>query len=90
MSKTFDEGKADVAKLCQYFATNRERFLAPGVKEAHIRQNLIDPLFEALRGDVRNATRRPGDATPVVLWFDPNGVSLRSGRLEQPKQNANH
>jgi len=53
MSKTFDQGKDEVAKLCQYFATNRQSFLAPGVKEAHVRQLLIDPFFEALViGDV--------------------------------------
>ncbi len=54
MSKTIDQGKAEVAALCQYFATNRQAFLAPGVKEAHVRQSLIDPLFEALGWDVRN------------------------------------
>lgn len=54
MSKTFDRGKEAVAKLCQYFATNRQAFLAPGVKEAHIRQSLIDPFFEALGWDVGN------------------------------------
>jgi len=54
MSKTFDQGKDEVANLCQYFATNRQSFLAPGVKEAHVRQSLIDPFFEALGWDVRN------------------------------------
>jgi hypothetical protein len=54
MSKTFEQGKEEVAKLCQYFATNRQAFLSPGVKEAHIRQSLIDPLFEALGWDVGN------------------------------------
>jgi hypothetical protein len=54
MGKTFDQGKEEVAKLCRYFATNRQAFLAPGVKEAHIRQSLIDPLFESLGWDVRN------------------------------------
>jgi len=54
MSKTFDQGKEEVAKLCRYFATNCQAFLAPGVKEAHIRQSLIDPLFESLGWDVRN------------------------------------
>jgi hypothetical protein len=57
MSKTFEQGKDDVSKLCQYFATNRQSFLAQGVKEAHIRQSLIDPFFEALGWDVRNASR---------------------------------
>jgi hypothetical protein len=56
MSKTFDQGKDEVAKLCQYFATNRQSFLAPGVKEAHVRQLLIDPFFEALGWDVRNVS----------------------------------
>ncbi len=55
MSKTFDQGKEEVAKLCQHFTTNREAFLAPGIKEAHIRQMLIDPFFEALGWDVRSS-----------------------------------
>lgn len=54
MSKTIDQGKEELATLCQYFATNRQAFLAPGVNEAHVRQSLIDPLFEALGWDVRN------------------------------------
>jgi predicted type IV restriction endonuclease len=54
MSKTFDQGKDEIEKLCQYFAVNRQSFLAPGVKESHVRQSLIDPFFEALGWDVRN------------------------------------
>ena len=54
MSKTFDQGKEEVAKLCRYFAGNQQAYRAPGVKEAHVRQSLIDPLFEALGWDVRN------------------------------------
>lgn len=54
MSKTFDQGKDEIAKLCRYFATNKQSFLAPSVKEAHVRQSLIDPFFEALGWDVRN------------------------------------
>ena len=55
MSKTFDQGKEEAAKLCLHFTTNRQAFSAPGVKEAHICQMLIDPLFEALGWDVRSA-----------------------------------
>jgi hypothetical protein len=55
MSKTFNQGKDEIAKLSRYFAANHQAFLAPGVKEAHVRQSLIDPLFEALGWDVRNA-----------------------------------
>jgi predicted type IV restriction endonuclease len=54
MSKTLEQGKEEVAKLCQYFTRNRRAFLGPGVNEAHVRQSLIDPLFEALGWDVRN------------------------------------
>ena len=56
MSKTFDQSKDEIAKLCQYFTTNRKSFLASGVKEAHIRQSLIDPFFEILGWDMRNAS----------------------------------
>jgi predicted type IV restriction endonuclease len=54
MSKTFEQGKEEVARLCRYFETNRQAFLAPGVKEAQVRLMLIDPFFEALGWDVRN------------------------------------
>ncbi|OYV81130.1 MAG: hypothetical protein B7Z73_18450, partial [Planctomycetia bacterium 21-64-5] len=54
MNKTFEQGNEEVARLCRYFATNRQAFAAPGVKEAHVRQSLIDPLFEALGWDVAN------------------------------------
>ena len=54
MSKTIQQGKEEVEKLCHFFTTNHQAFLAPGVNEAHVRQSLIDPLFEALGWDVRN------------------------------------
>ncbi len=66
MSKTFDQGKEEVARLCQYFATNRQAFLAPGVKEAHVRQSLIDPLFESLGWDVRNTARTAPQYREVI------------------------
>src|SRR5581483_10841717 len=55
MPISFQQGKDQVAGLCRYFATNRERFRDAGVKEAHVRQTLIDPLFEGPGWDVRNA-----------------------------------
>ena len=73
MSKTFDQGKEEVARLCQYFATNRQAFLAPGVKEAHVRQSLIDPLFESLGWDVRNAAMTaPQFRSAAFAFFGPN------------------
>lgn len=56
MAKSFEQGRDEIAELCGYFSTNRQSFLAPGVKEAHIRQTLIDPFFEALGWDVGNAS----------------------------------
>jgi hypothetical protein len=66
MTKTFDEGKEEVARLCRYFATNRQAFLAPGVKEDHVRQSLIDPLFEALGWDVHNKARTAPQYQEVI------------------------
>jgi hypothetical protein len=54
MSKTVEQGKAEIVALCDYFAKNREAFHASGVKEAHVRQSLIDPFFEALGWNVAN------------------------------------
>ncbi|MBW7863494.1 MAG: Eco57I restriction-modification methylase domain-containing protein [Candidatus Hydrogenedentes bacterium] len=36
---------------------HRDSFLSPGTKEAHVRQALIDPFFEALGWDVRNTAK---------------------------------
>ena len=57
MSKTFEQGKEEIVKLCQYFSTNHKAFLVPAIKEAHVRQSLIDPLFQALGWDVANKSR---------------------------------
>jgi len=54
MSMTFEQSRDAIRSLCEYFSTNRDAFLLPGVKEAHVRQTLIDPFFEALGWDVRN------------------------------------
>jgi predicted type IV restriction endonuclease len=64
MSKTFDQGKEEVATLCQYFATNRQAFLARN--EAQVRQLLIDPLFEALGWDVHNKARTAPQYQEVI------------------------
>ena len=57
MQKTFEQGKDEIASLCRYFTTNRDAFHAPGVKEADVCQSLIEPFFEALGWDVRNAAQ---------------------------------
>ena len=80
MVKTFDQGKDEVAKLCQYFAANRQSFLAPGVKEAHVRQSLIDPFFAALGWDVRNASM----AAPQYREVIPEDSLDVEGQLKAP------
>ena len=67
MSKTFDQGKAEVVALCDHFARNRAAFCNPGRKEAHVRQDLIDPLFRALGWDVGNASRVAPQYCEVVV-----------------------
>ncbi|MGO8731482.1 MAG: Eco57I restriction-modification methylase domain-containing protein [Terriglobia bacterium] len=67
MSAAIDQGREKVAKLCQHFSTNRQAFLAPGVKEADIRQLLIDPLFEALGWDVSNKAMKAPQYREVIL-----------------------
>ena len=47
MAKTFDQSADEIARLVKHYRTNRVAFHAPGYKEAHARQNLIDPLFSA-------------------------------------------
>ena len=54
MGKTFEQGRDEAAKICQFFAQHRDTYRGPGTKEAHVRQALIDPLFEALGWDLRN------------------------------------
>ena len=67
MSKTFEQGKEEVVRLCEYFATNRDAFSAAGVKEAHVRVHLIDPLFRALGWDVGNTGRVAPQYAEVVM-----------------------
>ncbi len=67
MSKTFDQGKSEIAALCEYFATNRAAFRTPGRKEAHIRQDLIDPFFRALGWDIGNAARVAPQYCEVIV-----------------------
>ncbi len=93
MNKTFNQGIDEVAKLCHYFANNRPSFLAPGVKEAHVRQSLIDPFFEALGWDMRNAAMTAPQYREVVTEdsLDVEGqqkapdYTFRLGTLATPK-----
>jgi hypothetical protein len=90
-----------VAGLVQQFRTNRAAYHAPEYKEAHARQDLIDPLFIALGWDVHNAEHaapqyrsvpgrfarsgRPGRAQSTRLHF-PRGRDAQVFRGSQKAQ----
>jgi len=64
---TFQQSLDEVAALVKHFHTNRAAFLKTDYKEAHARQELIDPLFIALGWDVHNAGRAAPDYREVIL-----------------------
>lgn len=80
MEKSFEQGQAEIAKLCAHFATNRQKFLEPGFKEAHVRQTLIDPMFEALGWDVANK----GMAAPQYREVVPEDSLDIEGKQKAP------
>jgi hypothetical protein len=80
MPKSFEQSKDEVAKLCDYFAKNRQSYLVSGIKEAHVRQSLIDPFFEALGWDVRNA----GMAAPQYREVIPEDSLEIEGQQKAP------
>jgi len=67
MPITFEESQAAIARLVKHFLTNRETYRAPAYKEAHARQEFIDPLFAALGWDVANAQQAAPDYREVVV-----------------------
>jgi hypothetical protein len=67
MSITFQESLDQIAALVKQFNINRAAYRAPAYKEAHARQELIDPLFTALGWDVHNTQRAAPDYREVVM-----------------------
>ena len=65
MDSHLQQGKDLIAQKVKQFAANRAAYLAPAYKEAHARQELIDPLFIALGWDVHNAERAAPDYREV-------------------------
>jgi type I restriction-modification system DNA methylase subunit len=67
MSLTFSQARDEIAQLVAQFRVNHSAYLAPSYKEAHARQQLIDPLFMALGWDVHNTQKAAPDYTQVVF-----------------------
>ena len=54
LAQSVDEGKRRVERLAERFDRNLDVYKRPEYKEARVRAEFIDPLFEALGWDVRN------------------------------------
>ncbi len=67
MPFSFEESKDDVARLVKHFLTNKATYIAPAYKEAHARQEFIDPLFVALNWDVPNRQHAAPDYREVIV-----------------------
>ena len=61
MTISFDQSQDQIATLVKQFRTNFNLYHNPGYKEAHARQEFIDPMFMALDWDVHNTQH----ATPL-------------------------
>ncbi len=67
MAPSVQQGKDQVARLVKQFATNRDAYYAPDYKEAHVRQELLNPFFLALGWDVHNRQHAAPDYREVVV-----------------------
>ena len=65
MPITFEQSKDKIAHLVQHFRTNQAQYHTTGYKEAHARQEFIDPLFAVLGWDVSNAQHAAPDYREV-------------------------
>ena len=70
MPITFEQSKDEIARRVKQYLTNRAQYRATAYKEAHARQEFIDPLFIALGWDVHNSQRLAPDYR-VDLKADP-------------------
>ncbi len=65
MTITFDQARAQIVQLVRHFDLNLYR--APDYKEAHARQDFIDPMFIALGWDVHNVQHAAPHYREVVV-----------------------
>ena len=67
MPHSFEQSQDEIARLVKHFAANRATYVAPAYKEAHARQEFIDPLFVALNWDVPNRQQAAPDYREVII-----------------------
>ena len=66
LAQYYDKAKAQVEQLVERFARNPEAYKRPEYKEAEVSVEFIDPLFEALGWDVRNAKGYAGQYKDAI------------------------
>jgi len=67
MPTTFEQSRDELARLVKHYLTNRAHYRGSAYKEAHARQEFVDPLFIALGWDVHNTQRLAPDYREVVV-----------------------
>jgi hypothetical protein len=67
MPITFEQSKDEIARRVKHYLTNRAHYRGGAYKEAHARQEFIDPLFIALGWDVHDTQRLAPDYREVVI-----------------------
>jgi hypothetical protein len=80
MAKDYSQGREDIVRLCRSFEAHRDEYSTSGVKEAHVRQSLIDPMFVALGWDVGNTAM----VAPRLREVIPEDSLEIEGHLKAP------
>jgi len=67
MPHTYEQSKDEIARLVKHFDTNKSAYFSSAYKEAHARQEFIDPFFIALNWDVHNQKQAAPDYREVIV-----------------------
>jgi len=67
MPFSLEQSKDEITRLVKHFLANQATYRAPAYKEAHARQEFIDPLFVALNWDVPNRQQAAPDEREVIV-----------------------
>ena len=93
MVSNFQQSQDEIAKYVKRFLSNRAAYHASAYKEAHVRQEFIDPMFAALGWDVHNAQGAAPDYREVTFEGSvgaPNSHCPCSPTLRSLQPNCTH
>jgi len=74
-TRTFEQGKDEVAALVRHFANNRAAYHEANYKEAHATQEFIDPFFAAARANYFRFAEYPDRWCEIWDLFSREAVS---------------